>query len=647
MKTNRIAIALLASAALMIPACIREENFETEDISFEKDEVIFRIGEVKTRSAAENQSESFEVGSFTTENGDTFILEETVTSLDDVQSAPETKSTPAFTDNVKALYGTFFTVALNSKGKSAFEKNNVTTGVKYTNMKDNIWHYHYGEDIWGEGKLPTYFFMRMPGEKDGVTLGDSPYDISDGSITFDYKTPEKAADQKDILFSSYKRTHKTNAEEIVFYHALTGVKFANYFDNKPAAEGKKTTKTIIKSVTISGLKNEGTCTVTPPSSTDANGNVTFGNTKSDEVSIWEEKSLKGKATFTETFDEAFADYTQGVEGENIDLSKLNADAAKQNLNDNNGTKTFFFIPQDLTKTETNSVTLTVVFDVVLDNKTTFKDKELTVTLSDKLVGDHLKWKAGQLHTYTLKPTAVGVDIDDTLEGDVKKDVVVENTGNVWQYVRVNIIGNWMGLVCSSSESAAEDAKTTYPADKPENYVILMGYPNNAKNDAGEYTAQKMVNPWNDKDFYSNGSYRAIDANDIFMSPYKGYGEFVGLPCMADEPEGDNPVGPGGTVGNWIRHDKYYYYMLPIGPGDSVTESLFESYTVGNSPAFWIADKWGTRRPALNVHLEMDLAVQAIEAPMNADGKTAAKTYLQAWTDVLNPTGDEDFNINDL
>ena len=543
-------------------------------------------------------------------------------------------------------------MALNSEGKSAFEKNNVTTGVKYTNMKDNIWHYHYGEDIW-EGKLPTYFFMRMPGENDGVTLGDSPYDISDGSITFDYKTPEKAADQKDILFSSYKRTHKTNAEEIVFYHALTGVKFGNYFDNKPAAEGKKTTKTIIKSVTISGLKNEGTCTVTPPSSTDAYGNVTFGDTKSDEVSIWEEKSLKGKATFTETFDEAFADYTKGVEGENgeegenIDLSKLNPDAAKQNLNDNNGTKTFFFIPQDLTKTNTDSVTLTVVFDVVLDNKTTFKDKELTVTLSDKLVGDHLKWKAGQLHTYTLKPTAVGVDIDDTLEGDVKKEVVVENTGNVWQYVRVNIIGNWMGLVCSSSTSAAEDATLTYPADKPENYVILMGYPNNAKNDAGEYTAQKMVNPWNDKDFYSNGSYRAIDANDIFMSPYKEYGEFVGLPCMADEPEGDTPVGPGGTVGNWIRHDKYYYYMLPIGPGDSVSESLFKSYTVGNSPAFWIADKWGTRRPVLNVHLEMDLAVQAIEAPMNADGKTAAKTYLEAWTAVLNPDNKEDFNINDL
>ena len=97
MKTNRIAIALLTSAALMFPACMREENFETEDISFEKDEVVFRIGEVKTRSAVESQSESFEVGSFTTDNGDTFILEETVTSLDDVQSAPETRSTPAFT----------------------------------------------------------------------------------------------------------------------------------------------------------------------------------------------------------------------------------------------------------------------------------------------------------------------------------------------------------------------------------------------------------------------------------------------------------------------------------------------------------------------------------------------------------------------
>ena len=117
--------------------------------------------------------------------------------------------------------------------------------------------------------------------------------------------------------------------------------------------------------------------------------------------------------------------------------------------------------------------------------------------------------------------------------------------------------------------------------------------------------------------------------------------------MADEPEGNNPAGPGGQVGNWIRHDKYYYYMNPIGPGDSITEDLFESYTIGVSPAFWIADKYGTRRPATHVHFEMDLTVQAIEAPMEADGVTPAKTYLVAWTSVLNPDGDDDFNINDL
>ena len=634
MKKNRIPVVLLFGAALMLSACQRENNFE--DISFEDDEVMFKIASVQTRSAAEVDGKILDIATVNMKDAGTLILQDEVTSMD---QGIVTRGTPAFTENVKDLYGTFNTVALLQDGTAAFAKNSdIVNGVEYTNERDNIWHYRYGENIWGEDgdKLPTYFFMRMPGTANGVTLGDSPYDIGTGSISFSYTSPESASNQQDILFTSYTRTEKTNAEDITFYHALTGVKFANYFDNTYGDGSTSKTVTIIKSVTISGLKNSGNCVVTPSAG------------KSSDASVW--SNLSGSATFTQSFcnDTTFAEYgsTYGLD------ENLNSTAAKQNLNDEDGTLTFWFIPQDLTKTSSDSVTLKVVFDVkqivkgsdgTETSETTFENKELEVTLSTKLNEGHREWKAGQLHTFTLRPTAVGVKIEDKLTDDTKSDVVVQNTGNVWQYVRVNIVGNWVGKVCIDATSSEESATLTYS----DTDVILMGYPNKDKDANGEYTATKMVNPWNDKDFYSDGSYREVEATSIYMSPYTGYGTFKGLPYMADEPADGQQAGPGGDNGNgWIRHDKYYYYKSPIGPGDSVTDHLFDSYVVGTSPAFWIADKWGTRRPAKNVHLEMDLAVQAIECPVDKDGNPT-KTYLEAWTDILNNPVSDKFNINDL
>ncbi|MBO6173340.1 MAG: hypothetical protein J6N80_08270 [Bacteroidales bacterium] len=622
MRTNHIAMALLASAALMLPSCLRENDFEKNDISFASDEVAFRIGSVQTRSAFENQSETLEIGSFTTDKGETFILEDVVTSMDDYSTVPETRGTPAFTENVKDLYGTFFTVALKQDGKSAFQKNNVTTGVEYTNEKDNIWHYRYGEDIWGDdtndkAKLPTYFFMRMPGQNDGVTLdSDQPYNVSTGAIKFSYTSPETAAAQKDILFTSYKRTEKTNAEEITFYHALTGVKFANYYDNKLKEGANATVKTIIKSVTISGVKNTGNCTVTPSAGESAT------SAKSAAASHWD--SVTGSAEYTITAGAAPNDTTNYKGGQYKLDELLNKDAAARNINDKDGSMTFFLIPQDLTKTATDSVTLTVVFDVELDGVKTFTDKTLTVNLSDKLNEGHRVWHAGELHTFTLKPTAVGVDIDDDLEEYEKSNVVVENIGNVWQYVRVNIIANWWGNLW---EADNEDGTPKYAADS----TVLMGY--------AAATGETQTLPWNDKD-YGGENNPYVELDGVTERPilytvngvnYSKYGTFVNLPALS------TTSNPAVNSHGWVRFDKYYYYTKPIGPGSSISNTLFDSYTVNPSPEFWIADKWGNRHQAGNVHLIMDLMVQAIEVPINGSDTTG---YIQAWTAMAGDLNDQ-------
>ena len=116
-----------------------------------------------------------------------------------------------------------------------------------------------------------------------------------------------------------------------------------------------------------------------------------------------------------------------------------------------------------------------------------------------------------------------------------------------------------------------------------------------------------------------------------------YGTFVKLTPQSHQVPAVNGVADS-IVNNWVRYDKYYYYIKPIGPDDSITDDLFESYTVGVSPEYWITDKWGTRRKAGNVHLVMDLMVQAIPAPVDKDGNILDNDddegYIRAWVKAL-------------
>lgn len=691
MRKTTIAFAVLSMAALLASCQINE--FRDDTYTPEKGEIVFTLANNArtTKSSDSRASVQGAVIPIESNDGVTLFLEETITDLNDIAFEPQTKGTPAFTENFSALYGDFKAAAYKTSG-GAYQRFDDGVFEKVDLESKTLWRRRYGDAI-NKNSVPLYFFLRAPYAQEETTVkdlkfypvagtvgtGENAKNVPIGGISFTYDGASltTADKQVDLLFTSRKVdsdeyadfTNNNKGIPVLFHHALTGVKFANFFSN-PELE----TKTYITKVEITGLADGGKCIVKPRKENNGYTDVKIGDYSSEDTE-WYDLTYGG-VTFTqgfETNDEI--DYatsgsfgTQGSEGYKGTYTGTSWATAgnANNLNKADGSLTFWFVPQQLTE----NVKMTVYYKVVntktgaepyVDSKTIdFGDltrvktgEEVETDDDGKVIsrtpvyGDYANWKAGQLRTYTLKPKYIKVDLVDKMDKYVKSNVQITNNGNVYQYVRVNMIGNWMGLVCSNTSSAAEDATLTYPADSPENYVILMGYPSNTKNGDDEYVDQKLVNPWNDKDFYSNGTFRAIDATDLFMSPYKAYGTFDGLPCMADEPVGDNPVGPGGQVGNWIRHDKYYYYMLPIGPGDSVSEDLFKSYTIGVSPSFWIPDRFGTRRPARNVHFEMDLVVQAIEAPMNADGVTPAKTYLESWTNVLNPNGDADFNINDL
>lgn len=571
MKTKHIALTFVASVALMLTACINETEFN--EVKLDKNGIAFRISTVQTRSAAENQGlGTFEVATVQTGDGDTFVFEESVESLD---AGLATRGTPAFTANVLDLYGTFNAVAPNTVDGSK-----TLPDAEFEFDGTTWWTHHYP----GMGELfPAKYqlFMRMPSDiasgKYGLT--SAPAYNTDGSIEFDYTSPTTAAGQTDILFTS--KTIEKNQEDIYFYHVLTGVKFQNFFTNVEN-EDRTVAKTNITGVTIEGIKNSGHCKVTP-------GATTAGS--SATVSVWSDQT--GKATFSMT-----ATDTTNYKNSTVGLDTLlNKTAGARNVNDDDGTLTFWFVPQTIAASD--SVKITVDFDVELvnasGNTTSTKDTTLTLLLGAR------EWKAGELHTFTLKPTVVGVTIVDDMANFTKSDVVVANTGNVWEYVRVNMIANWVGNVQTAAGVFSSDT------------TVLMGY---AKEHAD---SMRMVEPWNDKDGKTT------------------YGTFVKLTPQSHQVPAVNGVADS-IVNNWVRYDKYYYYIKPIGPDDSITDDLFESYTVGVSPEYWITDKWGTRRKAGNVHLVMDLMVQAIPAPVDKDGNILDNDddegYIRAWVKAL-------------
>ena len=217
-------------------------------------------------------------------------------------------------------------------------------------------------------------------------------------------------------------------------------------------------------------------------------------------------------------------------------------------------------------------------------------------------GDYATWNAGELRTYTLKPRYIKVQLHDQMseDGFEKDSVIVTNDGNVWEYVRVSMIANWVGKV------QIEEGKYT------DFNSILNGYTTSDDED------ETMVEAWNDKDGKTN------------------YGTFVGLVPKSSQ----IPATADSTYNSWVRYDKYYYYIRAIGPNESVTDQLFKSYTVGVSPEFWIPDQWGVRRKAGNVHLIMDVMVQSIPAETDINGNIT-DNYIDAWVKALGKTKKED------
>ena len=441
---------IAVSATLGIAACSQEEDIVGGSAVDGK--LVFTVG-AATRSEV---SAALPVAGATipagkTEKGLGFYLEETVSSLDDPSffTVAETRGTPVYTQNFLNISGGSFKGLAFQDG--ALQNVNVAAATypkgkwaDFTNQGE-FWEHSYEWNPWHDQDA-LLFFAKMLTETTSTDfskpVGVLPTsyrflndDTAGQRLTFSYRSPLTAQDQQDILFAARKITKQEakKAVPILFYHALTGVKFATAYANEDDV------KTDIKKVEFTGLYGYGKCTV--KSVAEGGDYVDVANTHSSKDAVsWDlsENGVNALTTvYSQEFPEASVTYTGGSFTSKGDYpDSFSAAGNKQNLNDGDATMTFWFPPQTIT----SGMKLKVTFDIEVKGKRT--EYTLDLDMGARLAGS--KWEAGQIRTFTLKPDEVDVEIEDKVSGFEKTDIKITNTGNVDAFIRAMIVANWWG-----------------------------------------------------------------------------------------------------------------------------------------------------------------------------------------------------------
>ena len=580
MKKIYIVMTVLATAALA--SCQQEKSFNDEKIG--ENDVVFAIKGGATRSAevapAARQGVIIPIE---TESGSQLFLEETVTSLD---AFAATRGTPAYTENLGTLYandlsvwgngGSFTTAATYSK------MDNSLYPRKDANLGDG-WRYHrnYAGDPWPDGTVD--FYLNMPAAPKGVTITGH----DGGKFTFTYTSPTTAKTQQDILFAYRQMTkeqHKgflPNGAPVLFNHALTAVKFA-----VGNVEGENV---VIKEVIFNNLVDGGTCEITPASEDNYKDDKT--NYSSAGVTKWTNPSVSHTPITSEAYD-GTVDYN--ASDKKFGGSWYSA-GNEDNLNDADGTQTFWLVPQAF---DANSaVTLTIKYTV------NGEEDEWTIDFGKALGEKSVNWQAGELRTYTIRVDDVNVKIEDTVTitadqqgtitdtdgdehpiyGGTKSGIVITNTGNTDAFIRVAITGQWVDV----------------------NGAPVFSFT--------DYTVPDII--------------QEIDSwyDDQFGAGTGKFGVFDGL--VGYTKNGKTGAGNEG----WVKgKDGYYYYTTKVAPGATTGTAPFTSYTVtlANVPKIRVAGE------VQEVHFVMEVSTQAISAKTLTGGDY---NWYDAWK---NATGED-------
>lgn len=318
---------------------------------------------------------------------DGLLLKESISELPVMGEHYGTKGIPATTANFADLHKDGFRAFAVYAGSTDRSKDLAATFVKQPDGSN--WTHFYEDETWPDDNNLLYYFHApntLPSYINIVNAADASQEHKSIVLNITNGYPATATGQKDIIFAAKDitvvRGGISEDNPVKFFHIFTAVKFK---------QGNTDSAFTINNIALTGMPVSGTCTVT------LDGGIT-----SSEASVW---------THPETSPET-AGFTMAV----------------------SESEAFFCIPRTFNKSENVKLAITYT-----RNGGTEKTDE--INLAEILDGK--SWLAGQMYTYTLTVSELGISVTDTVQGNVKKDPVISNTGNVSEYIRATIEAKWV------------------------------------------------------------------------------------------------------------------------------------------------------------------------------------------------------------
>ena len=377
-KSSLLALSVLAS----FTSCSESESLQQANLS--KDKITFHATLDNTWKPMSPASSSRAAIAAATEKGPIVVpttfgkplyLHPVVQETADLQQAAAT--TRGAMQEGTTLNNAYYN---NSFGVTAIYKDNGTNTALFTNQKAS----KNNEDIWEiedktnsrwpfDALVSFHAYAPFNDATDGMWSVTTDADNVKTKIKYTAKSTEnEILSQPDIIVATNAESRSVSSDdkavELKFSHALTAVNFAISKDltdifQTGASDGSK-----LKSITLSGIPNEGTCELT----------ATEGAPQTPSQNWTFETEADGK--------KKTSSYTFRLENKNIQIGESYA------LTSNEDKNILMMIPQDLQGTNAQ---LTFVLDIKGKGDQTF-----TFDLSNQT------WLPGTSVTYKLSASAV-------------------------------------------------------------------------------------------------------------------------------------------------------------------------------------------------------------------------------------------------
>ena len=487
-KSSLLALSVLAS----FTSCSESESLQQANLS--KDKITFHATLDNSWKPMSPASSSRAAIAAATEKGPIVVstpfgkplyLHSVVQETADLQQAAAT--TRGVMQEGTTLDNTYYN---NSFGVTAIYKDNGTNTALFTNQKAS----KNNEDIWEiedktnsrwpfDALVSFHAYAPFNDATDGMWSVTTDTDNVKTKIKYTAKSGEtEIPAQPDIVVATNAESRSVSSEdkavELKFSHALTAVNFAISKDLTDIFQTGATDGSKLKSITLSGIPNEGTCELTATEGTPQTPSQTW---------TFDTEANGAKKTGTYTFD---------LTKEDIQIGESYA------LTSNEDKNILMMIPQDLQGTDAK---LTFVLDIKGKGDQTF-----TFDLSNQT------WLPGTSVTYKLSASAV----NHLENAEVKFPDSWKDTEQVkYSYPKTDFKeGESIGLYVVNSNNTIEEAnlKLTRNQDgkwmpennntkflKLKNYKYFAYYPYNAtaptvdvKKDKADEFFKDMISNWN-------------------------------------------------------------------------------------------------------------------------------------------------------